>query len=420
MADRDYHMDTAVNLSEKAVYSFDRWLVRKILAGMNEPPITFMLWNGETFSAGSAPSSATLQFKSRTALVLSIVNAEANFGDLYVNGQLEVVQGSLLDFVGAVYRSVSFTRWGERKSSFRLRKLLERPRENTVAGSKENIHHHYDIGNDFYRLWLDARMQYTCAYFRRPDMSLEDAQTAKLDHVCRKLRLKPGQTVVEAGCGWGGLALHMAKHYGVSVTAYNISSEQIRYARSKVNEEGLSVEFINDDYRNIEGKFDAFVSVGMLEHVGPQNYVALGELIGRVLRPNGLALIHTIGRNSALPMNSWIQKRIFPGAHPPSIREIMDIFEPASLSVLDIENLRLHYASTLSHWLKRYEQHETEVAELFDEAFVRTWRLYLAGSVASFEVGRLQLIQVLITHEKNNEIPMTRDDIYAVETRSGD
>lgn len=407
-------MENPVYFSEQIVYSLDRWLVRKMLREMNDPPITLMLWNGEAFSP-KGTSNATLQFKSRQALVLSAVNAEANFGDLYVNGAVDIVRGSLLDFIDAVYHHVSFDEWGERKRRFALRKLLKLPRRNSIAGSKENIHHHYDLGNDFYRLWLDADMQYTCAYFRDSDMSLEEAQAAKLEHVCRKLRLEPGQTVVEAGCGWGGLALYMAKNFKVKVKAYNISSEQIRFARARADAQGLAdeVEFVEDDYRNIEGQFDAFVSIGMLEHVGLQNYTKLGAMVRRVLKADGLALIHTIGRNSRLSMHSWIERRIFPGAHPPSIREMMDIFEPVGLSVLDIENLRLHYRKTTAHWLRRYEQHEQEVRIMFDETFARTWRLYLAGAVSSFDIGRLQLFQVLVSPERNNRIPMTRDDLCA-------
>jgi len=222
---------------------------------------------------------------------------------------------------------------------------------------------------------------------------------------------------VEAGCGWGGLARFFARHYGVKVKAYNISHQQVIYAHDKAKQEGLSelVEYVEDDYRNISGMYDAFVSVGMLEHVGVQQYQVLGEVIKRSLRGNGFGLVHSIGRNRPGLMNSWIEKRIFPGAYPPSLKEMMDIFEPNGLSVLDVENIRLHYAKTLEHWLTRFEQNEKPIREMFDSNFVRAWRLYLAGSIAAFTTGELQLFQVLFSPEMNNELPWSRGYMYPQE-----
>jgi len=286
---------------------------------------------------------------------------------------------------------------------------------NTHSKATENIHHHYDIGNDFYKLWLDTKaMQYTCAYFPNPAMSLEEAQIAKLHHVCRKLQLQPGDTVVEAGCGWGGLARFMAKHYGAKVVAYNISRQQVEYARKRVEALGLSdrVEYRLEDYRNISGEYDVFVSVGMLEHVGRHDFRTMGDVINRCLKPQGRGLIHTIGRNKAKPMNAWIERRIFPGAYPPTLCEMMDIFEPHQLSLLDMENLRLHYSKTLEHWLERFELNEAEIEEMMDESFVKAWRLYLAGSKAAFDTGKLQLFQALFTRSDNNELPWSRAHLY--------
>jgi cyclopropane-fatty-acyl-phospholipid synthase len=245
-------------------------------------------------------------------------------------------------------------------------------------------------------------------------MSLEQAQRAKMHHVCRKLRLEPGDRVVEAGGGWGGFAMFMAKNYGVSVRSFNISKEQIAWSRHRAKAENLDglVEFVEDDYRNISGRCDVFVSIGMLEHVGVGNYRELGALIGRVLTREGRGLVHTIGRDSSQPLNPWIARRIFPGAYPPTLREMMEIFEPNELSVLDVENIRLHYARTLEHWLERYEQNIEAVRSMFDEAFVRAWRLYLAGSIKAFEHGSLQLFQVVFARSGMNEIPGTREHMY--------
>jgi cyclopropane-fatty-acyl-phospholipid synthase len=220
--------------------------------------------------------------------------------------------------------------------------------------------------------------------------------------------------VVEAGCGWGGLARHMARHYGVTVRSYNISSEQIRYARDKARAQGLDgrVEYVEDDYRNIAGKYDVFVSVGMLEHVGRSNYRVLGRVIDRCLGAQGRGLIHSIGRNRPAPMNAWIEKRIFPGAYPPTLGEMTEIFEPYRLSVLDVENLRLHYAQTLTHWLERFERDVFAIEKTYDKVFVRAWRLYLAGSIASFTTGHLQLFQVAFTRERDNDLPSSRVHLY--------
>jgi cyclopropane-fatty-acyl-phospholipid synthase len=229
--------------------------------------------------------------------------------------------------------------------------------------------------------------------------------------VCRKLRLQPGEHVIEAGCGWGSLALFMARRYGVTVRAFNISTEQIADARARAREAGLAdrVEFIEDDYRNIRGECDAFVSIGMLEHVGRADYQTLGRVIDRSLRRDGRGLLHFIGRNQALPLNAWIRKRIFPGAYAPTLREVFEgALEPHALSVLDVENLRLHYAKTLEHWRRRFDASARTVAAMCDEPFVRAWTLYLAGSQAAFTTGFMQLFQVVFARGATNAIPWTR------------
>jgi cyclopropane-fatty-acyl-phospholipid synthase len=245
-------------------------------------------------------------------------------------------------------------------------------------------------------------------------MTLEEGQLAKLHHVCRKLDLKPGESVVEAGCGWGGLALFMAQHYGVKVKAYNISTEQVNYAREQAAAKGLSnqVEYVLDDYRNIAGQYDVFVSIGMLEHVGIRDYEKLGALIKRSLKQEGRGLIHSIGRKAEGPMNAWIERRIFPGARPPALSQFMGIFEPNDLVVYDVENLRLHYSRTLELWSDRFHEHGTAISEMMDEEFVKAWSLYLGGSIASFNTGALQLFQVLFSHDVNNDVPRSRHYIY--------
>ena len=256
-------------------------------------------------------------------------------------------------------------------------------------------------------------MVYTCAYFPSPRASLEDAQLAKMDHVCRKLGLRAGDEVLEAGCGWGSLALHMARHYGVHVRACNVSGEQLDLARDSAHRQGLAdrVEFVEDDYRNLHGQYDAFVSVGMLEHVGPDHYADLGGVIERCLRPRGLAFLHSIGRSRPQTLNRWMRTRVFPNAHPPTLSEMMQIFEPRDLAVFDVENLRLHYRLTAWHWLRRFEAAWDQLVDTAGLERTRTWHFYLAGTVASFATATVQLYQVLVTRAHNDHIPWNRDSL---------
>jgi cyclopropane-fatty-acyl-phospholipid synthase len=245
-------------------------------------------------------------------------------------------------------------------------------------------------------------------------MTLEAAQRAKMDLVCRKVHLRPGERVVEAGCGWGSLALYMARKYGAIVRAFNISSDQIAWARRRVHDEGLTgrVEFVEDDYRNISGKYDVFMSVGMLEHVGSSHYRELGRVIHRTVGEEGRGLLHFIGRDHPAPLSAWINERIFPGAYAPSLAEALPLLERHEYAVLDIENLRPHYARTIQHWLRRFEQAYPAVVETFGEDFARAWQLYLAGSVAAFEERTLQLFQVVFAGREYARIPWSRRELY--------
>jgi len=403
--------------TQRAANSLERGLLRWLLRAVGNPPVRFVLWNGEEIGISHEPTVAHVHIRDPGALRRLALHPELYFGEDYTSARLEV-EGYFVEFLETMYRAIA---GAPRPGLFRrvLHAWLNRPHRNTLDASRENVHHHYDLGNNFYTLWLDSEMVYTCAYFSSASLSLEEAQIAKMDHVCRKLELKPGQTVVEAGCGWGALARHMAKHYGVTVKAYNISHQQLAYARARAQQERLSdrVEYIEDDYRNIRGQYDAFVSVGMLEHVGLPNYPVLGAVAMNALRENGRGLIHSIGRNRPGSMSAWIERRIFPGAHPPCLSEMMQIFEPHNFSVLDVENLRLHYARTLAHWLERFEANADKIEVMTDAAFVRAWRLYLAGSMASFTAGDLQLFQVTFAHGSCNEVPWTRWRLYH-DTRS--
>ncbi len=388
-------------------------LLRHLLHSLGDAPLRIGLGNGEPVSTGGAGQAAGIRIANWTSLVKLFVNPDLYFGDAYTDGQIEV-EGDLVKLLESIFlhrRRASVPLFGGRS---RLAGWMNRARPNTPASARRNIHQHYDIGNEFYRLWLDARMSYTCAYFPDPAVTLEAAQFAKMDHICRKLRLNPQDTVVEAGCGWGALALHMAAHHGVRVKAFNISREQLAHARECARASGFGdrIEFIEDDYRNIHGRYDAFVSVGMLEHVGRDHHRELGRVIDRSLQLNGRGLIHSIGQNQGRALNPWIEKRIFPGAYPPTLSEMTAIVEERAFSVIDVENLRLHYALTLEHWLQRFEGARERACAMYDERFVRAWRLYLAGSLAAFRTGELQLYQVLFTREGCNDVPLTRAHLY--------
>jgi cyclopropane-fatty-acyl-phospholipid synthase len=387
-------------------------MVQKIRRVIGPAPIRLEC-DGEELLTTDRANAEKIVVHSPRVLASIVLDPEIGFGDAYMKGEVEV-RGDLVHALEVIFRAMQTT--GKKTFYRRLYSAwLHRVQNNTVKQSASNIHQHYDLSNDFYKLWLDPKLVYTCAYFPTRDATLEQAQLAKMDHVCRKMMLQPGESVVDAGCGWGALALHMARHYGVNVKAFNISHEQIAFARAQAQREGLShqVEFIEDDYRNISGRFDAFVSVGMLEHVGREHYTELGQIIHRSIGDSGRGLLHFIGRNRPEPFSPWIRKRIFPGAYAPSLSESLEMFEPHRYAILDVENLRMHYAKTIEHWLARYERSVPEVTAMFGPEFVRAWRLYLAGSIASFRTGLLQLFQVSFAGRDRRDLPWTRAYLYS-------
>lgn len=374
--------------------------------------------DGSWYRRGEEPRF-TIQIKTERALRELLRNPSLGFGESYMAEEIEL-EGDLQEIMHLGF----IVKDGFVKTSF-LEKLKFTigyfSRRNTREGSRKNIAAHYDLGNDFYSLWLDREaMQYTCAYFESERDSLEKAQLAKIDLVCRKLRLAPGETVVEAGCGWGGFALHAARKYGVKIRSYNISKEQIAYARERAQKFGVGpdrIEYVLDDYRNIgaDGKvYDKFVSIGMLEHVGVENYGRLYDLIARVVRPNGLALVHSIGKSAPTPTDVWLEKYIFPGSYMPSLGEMVGPAEKQGreLHVVDVENLRYHYALTLDHWAARLEQHADSIRAQYGEAFYRMFRMYLHASAAGFRWGGIMLYQTLLVNGFDNQAPLTRKHFF--------
>jgi cyclopropane-fatty-acyl-phospholipid synthase len=385
----------------------DCWLATRLQRIVASAAVRLELWDGSSPYRSPTPPLGTVIIRDRRTLIGLALNPDLQFGESYMAGRLDV-RGPLEPVVEAL------TGLSQPRLTFRDRLALTLP--NTLSVSRRNVHSHYDLGNDFYQLWLDRRLVYTCAYYANEQMSLDEAQLAKLDLVCRKLRLRPGERVVETGCGWGALALHMARHYGVQVRAFNISSEQLAFARDRAAREGLGdrVEFIDDDYRNVSGRYDAFVSVGMLEHVGLHHFKTVADVLRRTIRPDGgRGLLHFIGRDVSCPLNAWIRRRIFPGGYTPTIAEVAThTLGPAGMSIIDIENLRLHYARTLAHWSERFALARDRVRQAYGDEFQRAWELYLAGSQAAFATGWMQLFQIVFVPRGSAPPSWTRSDPY--------
>lgn len=381
-------------------------ILARVLAGV---PVRFVLWNGMwTLAARDTPPIADIRIADRPTLLRLVWDPDLWFGEAYCTGSVEI-DGDLVGLLTAIAQRVNH--------GPAVRTRVPRRRGGAVAArAVRNARFHYDVGNDFFARWLDERLVYTCAYFPTPDMSLDEAQQAKLEYVARKLALTPGERVFEAGCGWGALALHLAKHHGVQVTAWNVSREQLDWARARAEEEGLCgrVSFVEGDYRTISGCCDVFVSVGMLEHVGVPQYASLRALLDRCVHPDhGRGLLHFIGRNTPTPMSRWMTRRIFPGSYIPSLGEVLEgVLESPAFSVTDVENLRLHYALTLEHWLRRYQHAFDEVVRSQGPFAARMWRMYLAQAQAGFRAGSLQLFQVTFARSAANGQPWTRSRLY--------
>jgi len=390
----------------------DHRLLRKICEAAGQPPIQLALKNGAKVATTAVQSVAKVVIRGRKTMFHLILDPEVGFGDGYSSGHI-AVEGDLVGMLACLYQSASTgstQSWYSRFVSY----CMEHAQRNSVRGARNNIRRHYDLSNEFFQLWLDPQLVYSCAYFPSGLTGLAEAQVSKMDYICRKLNLRAGERVVDVGSGWGALALHMAERYGVKVRGFSIAHEQIVWAQRRASQLGLSdrVEFVEDDYRNISEKYDVLVSVGMLEHVGAEHYREMGHVMDTVLDRNGRGLLQSIGRNRAQVFSNWTRKRIFPGAYAPTLGQMMELFEPHGFSILDVENLRTHYELTLEHWLARFEDARDRVSAMFGPEFARAWRLYLSGALAGFRVGALQLFQIVFARAGSQQIPSTRAHLY--------
>ena len=382
---------------------------------------------GSTFSCGDgAGTPVAIRFASRAAEWLVLFDPELRLGEAYMDGGLVVEQGSIAEFLDLAVRNLSRASPTPLTRPLRtLRALARRLLDyNTLGRSRRNAMHHYNIDYRIYRMFLDADLQYSCAYFENSGVSLDQAQLAKKRHIAAKLLLKPGLKVLDIGSGWGGLGLYLAGSSKVSVVGINLSDEQVRIAQQRAAAAGLPCEFRIQDYRTVSEKFDRVVSVGMFEHVGKRHYHTFFRKCRDLLTDDGVVLLHTIGRwNGPGETNAWVRRYIFPGGYTPALSELAPAIESSGLIVSEVEVLRLHYAETLRAWRTNFLAKRDEIIRLFDETpelnkrfgsverFIRMWEYYLAGFEASFRYYGLVVFQIQLL-KSMEAAPLTRDYMY--------
>lgn len=372
------------------------------------------------FGKADTSPNLTVRFTDRKVGLEIARNPPLGFGEAYMDGRVQIEGGSLLDLLKITVGSKS---WEDRpigQSRFSLEAigdLLARLRRNPADKARRNVAHHYDLSDDLYELFLDTDRQYSCAYYNNPKNSLEQAQGDKKAHIAAKLDLKPGQQVLDIGCGWGGMALYLNKVAGVDVLGVTLSEEQLKVARRQAEETGVAdrVQFKLIDYRSLTGSFDRIVSVGMFEHVGAAHYDEFFAKCRSLLKPDGVMLLHTIGQFGLVGSpDPFTDKWIFPGHHLPSLSQILTASEKMRLIASDIETLRLHYAYTLREWLQRCEISRERIVALYDDRFYRMWEFYLAGGIVMFESGAGCNYQIQYVRDRY-ALPITRDYISHAE-----
>lgn len=357
----------------------------------------------------------------RAATVFKLAtNPDLYLGEAYMDGDLVMERGSFYDFMELLASNISVLGQdpNPKLGQWASKVVGALSARNDPKSARANVAHHYDLSGELYRTFLDGDMQYSCAYFRDPGDDLETAQLAKKQHIAAKLLLEPGQRVLDIGCGWGGLALFLAKVADVKVTGITLSREQLAVAQRRAREEGLEdrVDFQLIDYRLLDGQFDRIVSVGMFEHVGRPNYETYFGAIKRLLTPSGIAMVHSIGKMyGPAPTSTWILKYIFPGGYAPALSEVLPSIEHHALWINDLEILRLHYADTLRAWRERFEARWSELSRTHDERFRRMWDFYLVGSEISFRYFGFMVFQVQLA-KAVDAAPPTRDYLVAAET----
>jgi cyclopropane-fatty-acyl-phospholipid synthase len=394
----------------------ERILERVVRLFVQRGTLEFHFANGRKIVAGDGGMPRVVARLTDDAAMRELVrDPELTLGELFTDGRLVIEEGTIYDLLQLLLQNTK----GDRsllplQLPARLRRLVRRwTGRNSLVRSERNVQHHYDIDSRLYDLFLDADRQYSCAYFETPGMTLEEAQLAKKRHIAAKLAIEPGMSVLDIGCGWGGLGLYLQGVVGAgAVRGITLSREQLAIARRRAAEQGMDPgSFVLEDYRHTSGMFDRIVSVGMFEHVGLAHYETYFQAAARLLADDGVMLLHTIGRTGVPDFtNPWITRYIFPGGHLPTLSEMMPAIERAGLALTDVEVLRLHYAETLRHWRDRFMAARDHAKELYDERFCRMWECYLAMSEAAFRFEDVVVFQLQLT-KSNDALPITRSYI---------
>ncbi|WP_338851226.1 class I SAM-dependent methyltransferase [Clostridium perfringens] len=386
-------------------------IVKSIAEHLSDRPFDLEYWDGEIIKYGEGDPEFKLIIKNFPSKKELLADPSVALGEAYMKGDIDI-EGDLQKFFESIIRNKdSFM---NKNTVFRLASKIKAP---SLMKSKKDIAHHYDIGNDFYSLWLDKTMSYSCGYFKSPTDTLYDAQMNKIHHILKKLNLKEGQHLLDIGCGWGYLIIEAAKLYKVKALGITLSEEQFKKAKERIKEEGLEdlVDVQLMDYRNLEKsnlEFDRIVSVGMAEHVGHANLPLFFKNVDSVLKESGLFLLHNITNLVETEGNKWITTYIFPGGYLPTLREELNIAADINFRTLDVESLRLHYMKTLEEWCKNFINHLNEERDMFDDEFLRMWHLYLATCAAAFHYWDIDIHQILFSKGINNTLPMTRKYLY--------
>ncbi|MBX4264853.1 cyclopropane-fatty-acyl-phospholipid synthase family protein [Clostridium estertheticum] len=387
----------------------DKLFYKTLLKSMFSDPFEIRFWDGDEEKYGEGESKFKIILNEPIPKGDIINNPSIALGEGYMTKKLEVV-GSVQSVIESLYNNKeSFL-----KKSAKYQHLIKKIK-NSIKRSKDNIEFHYDIGNDFYKLWLDDTMSYSCGYFKNDTDSLYQAQINKINHILKKLNLKEGQTLLDIGCGWGELIISAAKQYKVKAVGITLSEEQFEKVNERIKAEGLEdlVEVKLEDYRELKNlRFDRIVSIGMLEHVGLDNLSEYFYVVNSLLNDKGLSLVHCITGINEGGTNTWIDKYIFPGGHVPAIKTIISDIAEQDFELIDIESLRRHYGKTLEHWAENFENALPIIAKSKDEMFIRMWRLYLNSCAASFNCGNINLHQILFAKGVNNDLPLTREYLY--------
>ena len=386
-------------------------IVKSIAEHLSDRPFDLEYWDGEIIKYGEGEPEFKLIIKNFPSKKELLADPSVALGEAYMKGYIDI-EGDLQKFFESIIRNKdSFM---NKNTVFRLASKIKAP---SLIKSKKDIAHHYDIGNDFYSLWLDKTMSYSCGYFKNPTDTLYDAQMNKIHHILKKLNLKEGQHLLDIGCGWGYLIIEAAKLYKVKALGITLSEEQFKKAKERIKQEGLEdlVDVQLMDYRNLEKsnlEFDRIVSVGMAEHVGHANLPLFFKNVDSVLKESGLFLLHNITNLVETEGNKWITTYIFPGGYLPTLREELNIAADINFRTLDVESLRLHYMKTLEEWCKNFMNHLDEERDMFDDEFLRMWHLYLATCAAAFHYWDIDIHQILFSKGINNTLPMTRKYLY--------